>query len=141
NLNASTRWTNTFAYDGGVAAGLGVLTRDAAPGSVNWSGVTDGFSRVGTETNSVSHRAAYGRLNGPATTSISLDGQPMPAEVLTTSDHLWSSQWRATLELTPGVHQLSASALHPSGLFTTNVSVWFTNNAASETTSDSFDGA
>jgi len=65
----------------------------------------------------------------------------MSMEVLATADHNWSSQWRATLELTPGSHQLSASALHPSGLFTTNVSVWFTNNASSETVADIFDGA
>ena len=58
-------------YDAGVTAGPGVLSKDAALGSVNWSGLSDNFSRVGNETNSVTHRAAYGRLNGPATTTIS----------------------------------------------------------------------
>src|SRR5436309_10148265 len=43
--------------------------------------------------------------------------------------------------LTPGSHKLVASALHPSGLFTTNVSIWVTNTAANETVTDSFDAA
>ena len=72
DLSASTRWTNTFPYDAGVTAGPGVLSKDAALGSVNWSGLSDNFSRVGNETNSITHRAAYGRLNGPATTTISI---------------------------------------------------------------------
>src|SRR6266571_7588521 len=65
----------------------------------------------------------------------------MPLELVATGDHDWSSQWRSTLELTPGAHQLSASARHPSGFFTTNTSVWFTNNAANETAVHSYDGA
>jgi RHS repeat-associated protein len=39
-----------------------------------------------------------------------------------------------------GAHQLSVSAAHPSGKFVTNRSVWFTNSAALETTSDVRDG-
>jgi RHS repeat-associated protein len=45
------------------------------------------------------------------------------------------------MELTPGAHHLAASALHPSGLFTTNVSVWFTNNSAREASHIYRDGA
>ena len=53
NLNVSKTWTNTFAYDNGVTAGLGVLTQMGQANSVSnkWSGVADAFSRVATETN------------------------------------------------------------------------------------------
>jgi len=143
NLDATRRWTNNFTYDGGVAAGPGALTTAGAQSSssARWTGAIDPFSRTATETNTVSHRDAYGRVNGSATILASLDGQAMPVEVLNTSDHTWSSQWRASLELTPGAHQLQASAIHPSGFFTTNSSIWFTNNTSSLTAFDSFDGA
>ena len=50
-------------------------------------------------------------------------------------------QWRAMMELAPGTHQLSVSALHPSGLFTAWTTNSFTNNLAYQTTVDTFDGA
>jgi RHS repeat-associated protein len=70
-----------------------------------------------------------------------LDGEPSTVELVATWTHDWSLQWRTALELKPGPHQLSVSAAHPSGLFTTNATVWFTNNAANEIVSDSFNGA
>jgi RHS repeat-associated protein len=143
SLDGTKRWTNGFTYDGGIAAGPGGLTTagSQSSSSARWTGNTDAFSRVATETNTVSRRTAYGRVNGPSTILCSLDNQPMPMEVVGTADHTWSSKWLATLELTPGAHQLTASALHPSGLFTTNVGIWVTNNATSETVSDTLDGA
>src|SRR5262249_18567653 len=53
----------------------------------------------------------------------------------------WPINWRATLPLSPGAHQLSVTALHPSGLFTTNRSVWFTNNASYEAATETYDAA
>src|SRR6185295_8447630 len=84
----------------------------------------------------VARRPAHGRVNGPATVTVTLDNQPMPVSVVGTQ----ALNWRATLELTPGPHQLTASAAHPSGQFTTNVSVTFTNNAA-DTAADTYDDA
>src|SRR5207249_6815211 len=113
-------------------AGPGVLTKAGGQGSSSqtWNGVTDGFSRVGNETNTLSHRLAYGRFNGQATVTAMLDGVPTPVEVADTGDHNWPKQWRSSLELTTGPHQLTVAAAHPSGAFTTNSSVWFTNNAS-----------
>jgi len=54
----------------------------------------------------------------------------MPVTVMTTSDRIWTNQWRTTLEMTPGPHQLVATALRPSGLYTTNATVNYTNSAA-----------
>ena len=48
------------------------------------------------------------------------------------TDRAFADRWSLTMELAPGTHQLSVSALHPSGLFTTNANVWFTNNMAGE---------
>jgi len=59
------------------------------------------------------------------------DARPMPVTVLPTGEPNWSQQWRATVELTPGAHQLEALALHPSGQYLTNASIWFTNGAPS----------
>ena len=50
-------------------------------------------------------------------------------------------QWRATMELTPGVHQLKVSALHPSGYFTSWTTNVFTNSVAYQATTDSYDSA
>jgi len=46
---------------------------------------------------------------------------------------------RATLEMTPGAHELKATAKHPSGQFTTNASVWFTNSVGNLTETNTFD--
>jgi RHS repeat-associated protein len=55
--------------------------------------------------------------------------------VLTASAHVP----RASMELTPGAHQLTAQARHPSGQFTTNKIHWVTNSVARHTATDSFD--
>jgi RHS repeat-associated protein len=142
NLDATGAWTNLFAYDGGAVGGLGVLTGTGqASTAARWSGVPDALSRIGGETNTAAFRVAYGRLNGQAAVTALLDGHPMPLEIIATGDATWSRQWRATLELTPGAHQLVASAAHPSGFFTTNAAVWFTNSAGNQTVSDVFDPA
>jgi len=132
NLDASLRWTNTFTFDSGSSNGPGVLTRAAQPqaGGVEWTGGTDGFSRIAAETNSVARRAAYGDLNGPATVSAELDGVPVSVSVIGTN----GGQWRTSLDLTPGTHVLEVAADHPSGLFTTNATSWFTNSAADRVT-------
>lgn len=142
NLDGSKRWTNSFAYDGGVAAGPGALTKiGPVSGSARWSGGTDAFSRINTETNVSIRRPAYGKVNGPATLTASLDGAPQPVSVYSVNDAQWTNRWNSTLEIPPGAHQLIVSAKHPSGQFTTNASVWFTNSVASERVTDAFDGA
>jgi RHS repeat-associated protein len=50
-------------------------------------------------------------------------------------------QWRASMELAQGQHQLLVAAAHPSGMFTAWATNSFTNTLANETVSDSFDGA
>lgn len=142
NLSSSKLWTNSFLYDNGSASGPGVLTRSGAPNSglAQWSGIVDGLSRMTNETNNVIRRLAHGKVNGPATITASIDGQPMPLTVVGTGNAIWTNQWRVTMELTPGAHQLTATARHPSGQFTTNAAVWFTNNAsAPDRTEDSYD--
>jgi len=74
-------------------------------------------------------------VNGPATVSALIDGQPMPVSLLGTQ----ALSWRATLELSPGTRELRMSALHPSGQYTAWATNWFTNSAASDTVSDQFD--
>jgi RHS repeat-associated protein len=135
NLGAATRWTNDFVYDGGAGSGLGVLTYAGAPsaGAASWTAGVNAFLWVATETNTVSRQSAYGRFNGQATVSATLDGHPLPMSFSTTTNYAWTNRWQTTMELPPGAHQLAVSALHPSGLFTTNASVWFTNNLARET--------
>ncbi|HMJ90517.1 MAG TPA: DUF6531 domain-containing protein, partial [Candidatus Acidoferrum sp.] len=130
NINGSARWTNKFTYDGGSIGGAGVLTRntESATTAGIWSGARDAFQRVSSETNALVRRPAYGRINGLATVSLQLDGKVMPVTLIGTQ----AMQWRATLEMAPGTHQLQAFAKHPSGLFTTNAVAWFTNNAANE---------
>lgn len=126
--DASTFWTNSFTYDNGTASGPGVLTRAGQPATsgVAWKGGVDTFSRINAETNSVARRAAYGKVNGPATVTATLGGKPVAVTVTGTN----ALDWRATLEMTPGSHQLIAIATHPSGQFTTNRNVTVTNNAA-----------
>ena len=141
NLDGSTRWTNIFAYDAGTTGGPGALTKAGAQASnsATWTGAADGFSRIGNETNTVSRLGAYGRINGQAAVTALLDGEPMPVVVAPTGNHDWGYQWRTTLELNPGAHQLALSAQHPSGLFVTNASSWFTNNISNQTVADTFD--
>jgi RHS repeat-associated protein len=139
NLDSGKRWTNTFAYDNGTAGRLGVLTRAGQPhaGGAVWTGGADALARITAETNSVSRRAANGRANGPSRITPFLDGQPMPVSVVGTQ----ALNWRTTLELSPGAHELRVSALHPSGLFTASATNWFTNSpSASDRAEVSYDG-
>jgi RHS repeat-associated protein len=136
NLNGSKAWTNNFAYDNGTAAGPGALT-SAGQGSALWNGVTDSFSRVGTETNNMISYAAYGHINGQATLNGWLDNQPISVTAIGTN----AMQWRAAMELAAGTHQLKVAALHPSGQFTAWATNSFTNSIAYQTTGDTFDNA
>lgn len=142
NLDATRRWTNVYTFDNGTASGPGVLTKigQTASGS-QWSGATDAFSRIGTETNTATRQLTYGRVNGPATITASLDGAAQPVTVFPTGDHNWTNQWRTTMDMTPGAHQLTVSAAHPSGLFTTNATIWFTNNIGNLAVADTMDAA
>jgi len=142
-LDGGTRWTNNFGYDGGAAGGIGLLTSAGAPGTntAAWGGQVSPFLRINTETNSFLPWLAHGRLNGQASVSASLDGRPLPISINTTNDYAWTNRWSTFLELTPGAHQLTVSALHPSGLFVTNASVWFTNGVWGQATGIQRDGA
>ena len=139
NLNAGTTWTNTLAYDNGIAAGPGVLTQmgQANSASNEWSSGADAFSRVSAETNNTFIYAAYGHVNGQSTLSAWLDSQPVSVTGVGTN----AMQWRATMELSPGTHQLTVSALHPSGFYTAWTTNSFTNSIAYQTTADTFDNA
>ncbi len=138
-LSASSRWTNNLVYGGNhsLTGGLGVLTRHGASSSsaANWNGATDALARVGAETNNVIRRAAYGRVNGPSTVKATLDGVPVGTTFLGTN----AGQWRASLDLAPGAHQLSVTAHHTSGQFSTNAASWFTNSAATDRAINAFD--
>ncbi|HEX3627107.1 MAG TPA: choice-of-anchor Q domain-containing protein [Verrucomicrobiae bacterium] len=140
NLNTSTTYTNSFTYDEGVAGGLGVLTQmGQANGSADlWKGGVDAFSRVATETNNTFQYPAYGHVNGQSTLlSAWLDNQPISISTVGTN----AMQWRAMMELAPGVHQLKVSAAHPSGFYTAWATNSFTNNIAYQATVDSYDAA
>ena len=128
-LNSTASWTNVFAYDKGVAGGPGVLTSNgqAVGTNVVWKGGTDAFSRVNVATNSVAQRQAYGLLNGPATMTALLDGNPMEVTTVGTNDVY---EWRAQLALQPGAHQLIVNALNWSGYYTASATNTFTNHAA-----------
>jgi YD repeat-containing protein len=128
--------TNTYTYDAGASGGLGVLTKATELSSVSnsWGGGLDSFSRVAAETNTVARRNAYGKINGKATVAAALDGRALGVAVIGTN----GGQWRTAFDLTPGAHQLTATATTPSGFFTTNASAWFTNNAA-DRAADSYD--
>jgi YD repeat-containing protein len=141
NLDTTARWTNSLVYDKGQAGGPGVLTKGGAASTnlAQWSGNADAFGRAASGTNNVVARTAHGRINGPATITASLDGRPMPVAVLGTGNTTWTNTWRATLEVTPGAHQLIATAKHPSGQFTTNASVWFTNSIGNLSETNTFD--
>lgn len=139
NLNASATWTNTLAYDNGVASGPGVLTKmGLASGASNlWSGAADAFSRVSNETNSTFQYAAYGHVNGQSSLEAWLDNQSIPITGVGTN----AMQWRAMMELTPGTHQLKVAAAHPSGFYTAWATNSFTNTLAYQSTADSYDAA
>jgi RHS repeat-associated protein len=70
-----------------------------------------------------------------------LDGRPAPVRVISTGNTNAPYQWRATLDLTPGAHQLQVNAVHPSGQFSTNATLWFTNKVTQLAATDSFDAA
>ena len=74
-------------------------------------------------------------VNGPATIKATLDGVPVGATLAGTN----GGQWRANLDLSPGAHQLSVTAYHTSGQFSTNAASWFTNSAAPDRTINAFD--
>jgi RHS repeat-associated protein len=140
NLNASAIYTNSLTYDKGVAGGPGVLTQmgQANSSADLWKGGTDVFSRVATETNNTFQYPAYGHVNGQSTLlSAWLDNQPVSINAVGTN----AMQWRAMMELTPGVHQLKVSAAHPSGFYTAWATNSFTNNIAYQATVDSYDAA
>ena len=136
NLDASTTWTNTFAYDNGVAAGPGVLT-SAGTRMALWNGIVDSFSRVSMATNNTVSYAAYGHVNGQSTLSAWLDNQHVSVIGVGTN----AMQWRSMMELSSGVHQLKVAAAHPSGIFTTWATNSFTNSIAYQTTGDVYDNA
>jgi RHS repeat-associated protein len=141
NLDSSRRWTNLYTFDNGAGSGPGVLTRIGQTAtSSTWSGVKDAFSRVGTETNTYARQTAYGKLNGLAHVSLSLDNVPVSFSIVGTTNRLWPYQWRATLELQSGTHRLDAKAVHDSGLFTTNATSWFTNNIGALSVTNIHDG-
>jgi RHS repeat-associated protein len=122
-------WTNAFVYDYGTTGGPGVLTSNgqAVGTNVVWKGGTDAFSRINAATNSVAQRQAYGRLNGTATMTALLDGNPMPVTLVGTND---AYEWQAQLALQPGAHKLVVNALNWSGFYTASDTNNFTNNAA-----------
>ena len=139
NLNANTAWTNDFAYDRGVAGGPGALTT-LGPTNANfglwWSGLPDAFSRINAETNNAIGLLAYGFVNGQSTLSAWLDNQAI--QILDVGTN--AMQWRTFLELSPGAHQLKASALHPSGFYTAWATNTFTNDIPYQVTTDTYDG-
>ena len=128
-LSATASWTGVFGYDYGIAGGPGVLTSNgqAVGTNVVWKGGTDAFSRINAATNSVAQRQAYGLLNGTATMTALLDGDPMPVTIIGSNDVY---EWRAQLALQPGAHQLIVNALNWSGFYTASATNTFTNNAA-----------
>jgi len=142
NLDATHTWTNSYGYDNAQPSSLGVLTKESGgisgsgAAAITWSGGVDSLSRINAGTNPVTHAIAVGRVNGPCTITALLDGVPMPVTSLVNSN---GGQYRASLELTPGAHQLNASAIHPSMLFTNFASSWFTNSESLETVSDGMD--
>jgi RHS repeat-associated protein len=127
-VSASNNWTSAFIYDKGVPGGPGVLTRmgQAAETNVSWNGGTDAFSRINMATNTVAQREAYGVLNGTATMTALLDGNPMPVTLFGTNDNY---RWQAQLSLLPGPHKLVVNALNWSGYYTASATNTFTNSA------------
>jgi RHS repeat-associated protein len=139
NLNASTAWTNSFVYDQGASGGLGVLTTMGQIGQSSglWNGAPDAFSRVNIETNNSFSYSAYGHVNGQATLSAWLDGNYIPIIGLGTN----AMQWRATMDLSHGTHELEVAAVHPSGFYTAWATNFFTNNIPYQPATNIFDYA
>jgi len=139
NLNAGTSWTNAMTYDNGVPAGPGVLTQigQATGSGGQWSSSADAFSRVAIETNNSIQFAAYGHVNGQSLLDAWLDNQPVSITGVGTN----AMQWRATMELTPGAHQLKVAANHPSGFYTAWATNSFTNSIAYQAATDTYDPA
>jgi RHS repeat-associated protein len=137
NLNGSTTWTNNFTYDNGTPAGPGALTQmgQANGSSGLWNGGVDAFSRINAETNNTFSYSAYGHVNGQSTLSAWLDNNPISITGVGTN----AMQWEAAMELSPGSHQLTVAALHPSGRFTAWATNYFTNSLAYQQTVDSYD--
>ena len=108
--------------------GPGVLTQmgQANSASNEWSGVSDAFSRVATETNNTFQYPAYGHINGQSTLLSAMVGQPAGFNHRVGTNAM---QWRAMMDLAPGAHQLKVSALHPSGFFTAWATNSFTNSS------------
>ena len=71
---------------------------------------------------------------GFATIGVQLNDRPVPFLTLGNSDTNWPARWQARIELLPGTHTLTASAVHPSRLYTNSTSVTFTNAAVDQTT-------
>lgn len=142
NLDAFTRWTNSFAFDNGQFSGPGALTKQglASAQSNSWSAGLDAFSRVSTETNTMLHHLAHGLVNGDSSVKAWLDDQPMALTLDAIGLIATGKKWHSMLVLSPGVHKFEVAAAHPSGVFTTNAISWFTNTTAYERVSDSFDG-
>ena len=141
NVNASTTWTNTFAYDNGAASGPGVLTSAGQSGASTpqWSGFAGSFSRVSSSTNTMINYSAYGHTIGLVTLNAWLDNQPVPVTGIGNSTN--AMQWRAPLQLTPGTHQLTVAAQALNGLYTTSVTNTFTNTASYQAATDNYDAA
>jgi RHS repeat-associated protein len=137
NLNGASTWTNNFAYDDGQPHGPGVLT-SAGQTNAQWTGVPDAFSRVIGATNTTVTYSAYGHVTGLGTVNLWLDGNPVSVTGVGTN----TTQWAATMELSPGPHQLVGSAVEqPSAQFTSWATNSFTNSIPYQTTSDTLDYA
>jgi len=146
NLDANKQWTNTFTYDRGVVSGPGVLTQvgQAASLSPTWRGGGDAFSRIANDTNTTLRQPAYGYVNAyrnGVSVRVTVDGQPQQVALVNTGLSNNPIQWRATMDLSTGAHQIVAIADHTFGLWTTNTSRWFTNTAGEMRRSTTFDGA
>jgi RHS repeat-associated protein len=137
NVGSGQIVTNAYTFDNGASGGMGILTTATESSSTtnSWGGGLDVFSRVVNGTNTVAHRPAYGSINGPANVTATLDGHPIAVTLIGTN----GGQWRATLDLTAGTHQLTASASPPGSLFVTNATATFTNSAA-DTSTNTFNG-
>src|SRR5438045_592469 len=66
--------------------------------------------------------------NASAAVTLTGDNQPMPITAIGVGNTTWTNQWRATVELTPGTHQMTVRAFHPSGQYIASATSWFTNN-------------
>jgi len=108
--------------------------------SADWNGGVSQLSRVNVETNTCISQPAYGRLNGQATLTALLDGQPISVTTNTSGNSAHPLQWRSEMELTPGAHQLKVAALHPPGFYTAWATNSSTNNLAGQTAAIGRDG-